>query len=73
MESRNQIPLCHPNLSCEVYDIDSDGIDEILCWDLESLWIYKASEFTKPKKTYKKYPDMFSNYRGEYLISDEDI
>ena len=63
----------HPNLSCEVYDIDSDGIDEILCWDLESLWIYKASEFTKPKKTYKKYPDMFSNYRGEYLISDEDI
>ena len=63
----------HPTLSCEVYDIDNDGIDEILCWDLERLWIYKASKYIKPKKKYKKYPDMFSNYRGEYLISDEDI
>ena len=63
----------HPDLSCEVYDIDSDGIDEILCWDLNELWIYKAKEYIKPKKKYQKYPDEFSNYRGEYLISNEDI
>ena len=53
----------HPNLTCEVYDIDSDGIDEILCWDLDELWVYKANNYVKPLKKYKKYPDMFSNYR----------
>lgn len=63
----------HPTLCSEVYDIDSDGIDEIIVWDLDRMWIYKAKDFVKPKKTYRKYPDMFSNYRGEYLISDEDI
>ena len=38
------------------------------------MWIYKASKFTKPKKKYIKYPDSgFSNYRGEYLISTDDL
>lgn len=64
----------HPSLSTEAYDIDDDGIDEILCWDQKSMWIYKASMFTKPKKKYIKYPDSgFSNYRGEYLISTDDL
>lgn len=64
----------HPTLCSEVYDIDDDGIDEILCWDQTSLWVYKADKFTKPKKDYSKYPDTgFSNYRGEYLISLEDL
>lgn len=58
----------HPTLCCEVYDIDNDGIDEILCWDLKEMWIYKASEFV-PGTKYEKYPDEgFSNYRGEYLL-----
>ena len=64
----------HPSLSTEAYDIDDDGIDEILCWDQKSMWIYKASKFNKPKKKYIKYPDSgFSNYRGEYLISTDDL
>lgn len=58
----------HPNVSCEAYDIDGDEIDEILCWDLKELWIYKASKFEASKK-FERYPDSgFSNYRGEYLI-----
>lgn len=58
----------HPTLCCEVYDIDDDGIDEILCWDLKEMWIYKASEFVSGPR-YEKYPDEgFSNYRGEYLL-----
>lgn len=58
----------HPNLCCEVYDIDGDGIDEIICWDLTQMWVYKASEVF-PSIDYRKYPDEgFSNYRGEYLI-----
>lgn len=58
----------HPIYSTEVYDIDGDGIDEILVFDTKELWIYKASEF-RATKEYEKYPDeAFSNYRGEYLI-----
>ena len=58
----------HPTLCSEVYDIDDDGIDEILCWDLKELWIYKAESYGKPVR-YEKYPDEgFSNYRGEYLL-----
>ncbi|MDE5566455.1 MAG: hypothetical protein K2I77_05665, partial [Anaeroplasmataceae bacterium] len=58
----------HPVYSAEVYDVNGDGIDEILVFDTKELWIYKASEF-KVSKEYEKYPDeAFSNYRGEYLI-----
>ena len=62
----------HPTLCQEVFDIDNDGIDEIICWDLENMYIYKAKTFVAGKK-YDKYPDnAFSNYRGEYLIPKED-
>ena len=58
----------HPTLAAEVYDIDQDGIDEILCFDQRNLWIYKAESYGE-SEVYLKYPDDgFSNYRGEYLI-----
>lgn len=61
----------HPTLAIEVYDLDNDGIDEIICFDQKQMWIYKASEFVKNNKRYLKYPDnSFSNYRGEYLIEE---
>lgn len=63
----------HPILCAEVYDIDDDGIDEIICWDLEKMWIYKASNYVKPSVKYKKYSDdAFSNYRGEFLVPEEE-
>lgn len=59
----------HPTLATEVIDIDDDGIDEIITWDQESMWIYKASRYHGDKKQFRKYPDnACSNYRGEYLI-----
>ncbi len=62
----------HPTLCQEVYDVDNDGIDEIICWDQKEMWFYKASKYILGKK-YEKYPDeAFSNYRGEYLIPKED-
>lgn len=58
----------HPTMCSEVLDIDGDGVDEIICWDLQSMWIYKAQSFTTGQQ-YDKYPDnSMSNYRGEYLI-----
>ena len=58
----------HPTLTCEVYDIDDDGIDEIICFDEKEMWIYKSKSYITGHK-YNKYPDNgYSNYRGEYLI-----
>ncbi|MFC1582886.1 hypothetical protein ACFL4W_05040, partial [Planctomycetota bacterium] len=31
----------HPVLCCDSRDIDGDGVDEILTWDHDSIWIYK--------------------------------
>lgn len=62
----------HPTLACEVYDVDDDGIDEIICFDQHQMWIYKAAYYSTPTR-YEKYPDEgFSNYRGEYLLPIED-
>lgn len=58
----------HPVTSAEVYDIDGDGIDEILCFDNKEMWIYKAKNFTTLEKYVKYTEDGFSNYRGEFLI-----
>lgn len=62
----------HPNTAVEVYDVDGDGIDEIICFDVNRLWIYKAEVFRSPNKKYMKYPDEgFSNYRGEFLLPED--
>ena len=62
----------HPLISSEVFDIDNDGIDEIITWDLNNMFIYKASKFEKNLE-YEKYDETaFSNYRGEYLLPKED-
>lgn len=61
----------HPKLCVDAYDLDEDGIDEILCWDEKKLFIYKAKKYKMGNK-YEKYPtNEISNYRGEYLIKKE--
>ena len=58
-----------PTLASEAFDIDSDDVDEILTWDMNELWIYKASKLKSKKQSYRRYDeDSFSNYRGEYLL-----
>ncbi len=60
----------HPMICTEVIDIDSDGISEIITWDLEQMWIYKAQKYKAGIK-YDSYPEnAFSNYRGEYLVKE---
>jgi|GEM_PF-961419 len=58
-----------PTLACEAFDIDNDGVDEILTWDMNNLWIYKASKLKPHKHQYERYAhNAFSNYRGEYIV-----
>ena len=59
----------HPTVCNEAYDIDGDGIDEILVWDNKMMYIYKTSKVLDTSKEFNRYPDSgFSNYRGEYLV-----
>ncbi len=60
----------HPVLCCDARDIDGDGIDEILTWDYDAIWIYKADP---PPETPLEYPlrnpfSNDSNYRGQYSL-----
>ncbi len=59
----------HPTVCNEAFDIDNDGIDEILVWDNKEMYIYKTSKILGHENEYNRYPsEGFSNYRGEYLI-----
>ncbi len=63
----------HPNITCEVVDIDDDGIDEILVWNAYEMWIYKASNYELTTKKYMRYPEnAYSNYRGEFIVEVEN-
>ena len=61
----------HPVLCSDVKDIDGDGVDEVLAWDYESIWIYKPDP--QPEKAAEAYPlrNPFcndSNYRGQFSL-----
>lgn len=42
----------HPDLAYFVLDLDNDGLDEIVTWDENSAWIYKADAPAKGGKLY---------------------
>ncbi len=59
----------HPVLCCDARDIDGDGIDEVLTWDYDAIWVYRPDP--QPGKEPRGYPlrNPFcndSNYRGQY-------
>lgn len=61
----------HPVLCSDVKDVDGDGVDEVLTWDYQSMWIYKPDP--EPDSSPDAYPlrNPFcndSNYRGQYSL-----
>ena len=57
----------HPVLCSDVKDIDGDGVDEILCWDYDSIWIYKPDRDPSPRPYPERNPFYNdSNYRGQW-------
>ena len=60
----------HPVLCSAVYDLDKDGIDEILTWDENEIWIYKADVPGRNRDNYPlRSPDYNeSNYRAQVSI-----
>jgi hypothetical protein len=61
----------HPVLCSDVKDIDGDGIDEILTWDYDSIWVYKPSPLpARSQQSYPVRPPLYndSNYRGQWSL-----
>ena len=55
----------HPVLCYYALDINKDGIDELLCWDYDNLWIYKREgENDNLHPAPQRYPALYnaSNY-----------
>ena len=62
----------HPLLCCGVYDLDGDGLDELLCWDHDRMWIYSRDrgDLSGLAPAPKRYPPAYneSNYRSNISI-----
>lgn len=57
----------HPWMCSAVCDLDGDGVDEILAWDEDEIWVYKADVPGRNPSNYprrnRRYND--SNYRAQ--------
>jgi len=60
----------HPVLCSDALDIDGDGHQEILTWDFDSIWIYRADPARVGKaRAYDATPVYNnSNYRARWLL-----
>ncbi len=58
----------HPWLCCDAIDIDNDGIDEIVCWDLDRFFVYKQDINSKGKvdKEKSQWRENESNYKTHF-------
>ncbi|MEI7026520.1 hypothetical protein [Paenibacillus sp. y28] len=58
----------HPDLCAEVLDVTGDGVDNILLWDTQRMYIYSPDHSVAgPVTVPDKYPHYnSSNYRGEF-------
>jgi rhamnogalacturonan endolyase len=62
----------HPVLCSDVKDIDGDGVDEVLTWDHDSIWVYKPDPLpARSPETYPVRPPLYndSNYRGQWSLA----
>lgn len=60
----------HPFLCCDARDIDGDGIDEVLTWNEQELWIYKADVPGRDTSNYPHRQPWYndSNYRAQLSL-----
>lgn len=64
----------HPVLCAAVYDLDGDGIDEVLTWDEDEIWIYKADVHGREPGNYPVRNPWFneSNYRTQVSLPPQE-
>ena len=60
----------HPALCSDARDLDGDGIDEVLTWNEEEIWIYKADVPGRVPGNYPQRNPWYndSNYRAQVSL-----
>jgi rhamnogalacturonan endolyase len=60
----------HPMLCSDARDLDGDGIDEVLTWNEEEIWIYKADVKGREPANYPRRNPWHndSNYRAQVSL-----
>lgn len=60
----------HPVLCSDARDLDGDGIDEVLTWNEEEIWIYKADVPGRDPSNYPRRNPWYndSNYRAQVSL-----
>ena len=61
----------HPVLCSDARDLDGDGIDEILTWNHDEIWIYKADQVAgRDRGNYPRRQPWYndSNYRAQLSL-----
>lgn len=62
----------HPTLCYDAFDLNGDGLDELICWDHDSLWVYARDSKLENKSLWKPRrlpaPYNASNYRSNISI-----
>ena len=57
----------HPHYCCTSLDLTGDGRDELLCWDTESIWVYKADAPLPQGRRYR--PERHPHYNASNYIA----
>jgi hypothetical protein len=61
----------HPDVCAEALDLNNDGLDEIVLWDRDRIWVYTRNQAIDRKRLYApiRWPHWNnSNYRGEISL-----
>jgi hypothetical protein len=60
----------HPTLCSDARDLDGDGVDEVLTWDHDALWIYNADVPGRGPENYPRRNPWHndSNYRAQISL-----
>ncbi len=60
----------HPVLCSDARDLDGDGVDEVLTWNEEEIWIYKADVQGRKPENYPNRNPWYndSNYRAQLSL-----
>lgn len=67
----------HPFLCCEAVDLTGDNRDEIVTWDVDSIWIYTQDPAFAPAQDKIYQPQRqphynMSNYRAQLSLPNKD-
>ena len=63
----------HPTMCYDALDLDGDGLDELVFWDFDEMWLYRRKDrnVNDPVAVPRRFPAVYnaSNYRANISLS----